>query len=123
VYRTVRIIDADLYIEDVVKTNENPASISWRMITSATPAIVEDLHCVKLERNGKVKYLTVESEHPVVFKEWSTTPEKNYESPNTFAFLIGFESSLSSNKRCKIKVKISSTPPLFLSLPPFEIQE
>ncbi len=110
--RTGKLSGDDLIIEDVIETNDKSASINWRMVSQAIPTIDSENNYIRLERGGKVKYLTVESEFPVTLRQWSTTPDKEYESSNSFANLIGFESALPANRTCKFIVKLSSTKPV-----------
>ncbi len=106
VFRTVELIKNDLYVKDEIKTNSRPTLVSWRMATNTIPTIEREF--IKLERNGKVKYLTVKSKFPVKFKTWSTSAQNGYESKNTNTYIVGFECELPADIQSHIVVKLTS---------------
>lgn len=107
--RKVAIINSDyLLVKDKVKTkNQTNTTLRWSMVTSAKP-IIEDTKTFKLEQNGKLAYLSIESDLAFDLKTWSTEPITTYDEENPGSVIVGFESHLPPNKECVFTVKLSA---------------
>ncbi|WP_080903769.1 heparinase II/III family protein [Parabacteroides sp. Marseille-P3160] len=105
--RTILLVNNDfLQIEDRVQAKKENTNLRWSMVTPADVEI-EDSKTIKLSKNGKIMYLTVEAPVSFTLKTWSTEPATDFDEPNPGTLIVGFEAELPSNEPCHFIVKLS----------------
>ena len=106
VERKIGIVNNEyLQIDDLLKARQSNTLMSWRMLTSSKPTFVDE-RTIKLESNGKVMFLTIQSELDIVLKTWSTEPTTAYDLSNPGTILVGFESILSAGVNSVFSIKL-----------------
>ncbi|MFD1629567.1 heparinase II/III domain-containing protein [Pseudopedobacter beijingensis] len=106
--REIVLINEDyLLVTDQVSTNNKAATFKWKMVTKATPEIIDN-STIKLSQEGKIVYLKINSSQAVQAKTWSTAPVTDYDAENPGSTVVGFESSLAANHDYTFEVKIGS---------------
>lgn len=105
--RTILLVNNDfLQIEDRVQAKKENTNLRWSIVTPADVEI-EDSKTIKLSKNGKIMYLTVEAPVSFTLKTWSTEPATDFDEPNPGTLIVGFEAELPSNEPCHFIVKLS----------------
>ncbi len=80
--RAFSLIDNKLIvIEDCVTTHKNYAQLSWVMLSEADVCVVSD-NMLQLSKDGKIRYLTIDSPNPIRWVISSADPHFPFDSPN-----------------------------------------
>jgi hypothetical protein len=103
VRRGVAIVDQHfVVISDELIAGNEPATVRWTMMTTATPVLNEK--SIVLKKDGKMLILKVNSSASVSMKTWTTAPTNDYDAANPGTSLVGFEIKLEPNQHQAIQV-------------------
>ncbi len=101
--RGVAIVDQKFVaIRDELKAPNQPTTVRWAMLTTATPELKDN--SIVLTKEGHSLTLQVNSPTKVVLKTWSTDPTTTYDAPNPGKILVGFEIQLAANQKQDVQV-------------------
>ncbi|NGM61057.1 heparinase [Sphingobacterium sp. SGG-5] len=104
--REITLMNEDyLAVTDELRTNNNPATLRWSMVTNAEPEIV-DSHTLRLHQDNKIIDIQIESSLSVQAKTWSTEPITDYDAANPGTVVVGFEGVLPANQSYVFQVKM-----------------
>ena len=107
--RGIAIVDKSyVVVRDEIETQNKPATLRWTMLTPATVKIISN-NKAQLTLNGKTLILTVDSPENITMKTWSTDPPNSYDAPNPGTTLVGFEVTISANKKAGLNVTLQPT--------------
>ena len=104
--RGMALVDEKFFVvRDEIKTLNQPTTVRWNMLTSATPKILNE-HTMQLSMKGKTLLIQVESSAKISLKTWSTTSPNSYDTPNPNTVFVGFEADLAPGKEETLQVKL-----------------
>ncbi|SBW07440.1 heparinase II/III family protein [uncultured Dysgonomonas sp.] len=107
--RTITLIDEDyLSVDDIITTKNKNTTIRWNMLTTAD-CTIENSNTIRLTKNEKIMYFTVDSNTPVTLKTWSTDPVNEFDEANPGTMIIGFECVLPEISTYTFSVKLDHT--------------
>lgn len=109
VVRTASIINQSyVSIKDVIETLSTPTKVRWTLLTGAIPVLNQEKNQIELTKSGKKLLLKVNSPARIILKTWPTKSPNEYDEPNPYSYLVGFEVQLPVNS--KIVVDVSLIP-------------
>jgi hypothetical protein len=101
--RGVAIVNKQfVVIRDEMAATDQPATIRWTMLTSATPEIKGNK--VMLSKEGHSLEVVVSSPSGISMKTWSAEPSTSYDAPNPGKIFIGFEMKLKPGQKQSVQV-------------------
>ena len=98
----------NLTITDQITNGSQPATIEWRMATTAHAEIVSP-QVIMLSQDGKTLYLRLKTRSNSVAKVWRDTELKSYEKSIEGVNYVGFTINLKSGEQSTIEVQFSPT--------------
>ncbi len=105
VQRGAAIVDKKfVVIRDELVGTQQPTTVRWTMLTSATPVIKGNT--ISFSKEGHTLLLKVNSPSQIKMKTWPTEPTNDYDAPNPGKTLVGFEFQLKANEKQTIQVQL-----------------
>ena len=104
--REVALIKEEfLQVTDYVQAANEPTSIRWTMITSATPQLINK-RTLELSKDGKRLKMILESPTSASFSILDNNPPHDYDAPNPDSYRIIFDTNLKEGQRETLKVRL-----------------
>ena len=104
--REVALIKEEfLQVTDYVQAANEPTSIRWTMVTSATPQLINK-RTLELSKDGKRLKMILESPASASFSILDNNPPHDYDAPNPDSYRIIFDTNLKEGQRETLKVRL-----------------
>jgi len=107
VVRTAAIINKSFVsIKDVIETLSAPTKVRWTLLTGAMPILNQEKNQIELTKSGKKLLIRINSPAKIILKTWPTKSPNEYDEPNPYTYLVGFEVQLPENSKIVLDVSL-----------------